>query len=194
MPADRFGPGREGHVLSAKQLTAERRLIEASQEDPRRFAQLYERYFDRVYAFALVRTADRARAEDVTAETFRRALQNLSRFEWRGVPFSAWLFRIAANVAVDQRQPSGETTLEELPDRPSESWEERFIEVEEHVQLVELVRRLPNDQRHVIVMRFGQEKSIREISQEMRRTEGAIKQLQFRAVQTLRTWVSEGHE
>src|SRR3990172_3711233 len=73
-------------VLSARELAAERRLIEASQRDRNRFGQLYERYFHRVYAFAITRTRDRAAAEDVTAETFRRALQNLSHFQWRGRP------------------------------------------------------------------------------------------------------------
>ena len=76
-------------VLSARELAAERRLIEASQRDRNRFGQLYERYFHRVYAFAITRTRDRAAAEDVTAETFRRALQNLSHFQWRGGPLSA---------------------------------------------------------------------------------------------------------
>jgi RNA polymerase sigma-70 factor (ECF subfamily) len=91
-------------VLSASELAAERRLIEESKTDARRFARLYERYFERVYAFALTRTGSRPAAEDVTAETFRVAFQNLSRFQWRGVPFSAWLFRIAANAASDQRR------------------------------------------------------------------------------------------
>src|SRR3990170_3613503 len=85
-------------VLSAKDLAAERRLIEASQRDRNSFGQLYERYFHRVYAFAITRTRDRAAAEDVTAETFRRALQNLSHFQWRRGPFSPWLLRIAANA------------------------------------------------------------------------------------------------
>jgi len=103
---------RKRPVLDARQLEAERRLIEASQKQPRRFAQLYERYFDRVYAFALTRTGDRTAAEDVTAETFRRAFENLPRFQWRGVPFSAWLFRIAASKVADlrrrrSRRPSG---------------------------------------------------------------------------------------
>src|SRR3990172_11710747 len=75
-------------VLSAKELAAERLLIEASQRDRTRFGQLYERYFHRVYAFAITRTRDRSAAEDVTAETFRRALQNLSHFQWRGGPLS----------------------------------------------------------------------------------------------------------
>jgi RNA polymerase sigma-70 factor (ECF subfamily) len=86
-------------VLTARELEAERRLIEASQREPRHFVKLYEHYFDRVYAFALTRTGDRPAAEDVTAETFKRAFENLRQFQWWGVPFSAWLFRVAANAA-----------------------------------------------------------------------------------------------
>ena len=182
-------------MLSAKELAAERSLIEASQKDPRRFAQLYERYFDRVYAFALTRTGERTAAEDVTAETFRLAFQNLSRFQWRGVPFSAWLFRIAANASVDlQKQAARQTALDELADEGAESWEARFIEVEERVQLFELVKRLPGDQRRVIVMRFAQERNGKEIAQAMGRSEGAVKALQFRALQSLRAWVGESHD
>jgi len=179
-------------VLDARQLEAERQLIEASQRQPRRFAQIYERYFDRVYAFALTRTRDRAAAEDVTAETFRVALENLARFEWRGVPFSAWLFRIAANAAADHfKQASRTEQLAETRDPYDESWEARVIEVETRARLFELVRKLPRDQRDVIVMRFGQEKSIRETAGAMSRTEGAVKALQHRAMETLRTWVGE---
>src|SRR3989442_4069528 len=93
-------------MLTAKQLEAEQRLIQSSQRNPRRFAQLYDRYFDRIYSFALTRTGNRAAAEDVTADTFRQAFENLPRFQWRGVPFSAWLFRIAANAAADYYQRS----------------------------------------------------------------------------------------
>ena len=183
---------RKRPVLDARQLEAERRLIEASQRQPRRFAQLYERYFDRVYAFALTRMADRVAAEDVTAETFRQAFENLARFEWRGVPFSAWLFRIAANAATDHfKRISREDVLVETSDVPDESWEARLIQVETRARLFELVRKLPRDQRDVIVMRFGQEKSIRETAEVIGRTDGAVKALQHRAMQTLRTWVGE---
>jgi RNA polymerase sigma-70 factor (ECF subfamily) len=181
-------------VLDARQLEAERRLIEASQRQPRRFAQIYERYFDRVYAFALTRTRDRTAAEDVTAETFRRALENLPRFEWRGVPLSAWLFRIAGNAATDHlKQSSRLGTPPESPD-VDENWEDRLIEVETRARLFEMVSRLPRDQRRVIVMRFGQEMSIREIAGDLGRSEGAVKLLQHRAMQTLRAWVGEGNE
>lgn len=182
-------------MLTARELQAERRLIEASQREPRHFAKLYEHYFDRVYAFALTRTGDRTAAEDVTAETFKRAFENLRQFQWRGVPFSAWLFRVAANAAADlRRQESRQTGLDQLPDEPSEPWESRLIEVEERVQLFGLVKRLPKDQRQVIVMRFGQEKSSKETAQVMGRSEGAVKALQFRAVQSLRAWVEESHD
>ena len=181
-------------MLDARQLEAERRLIEASKRQPRRFAQLYERYFDRVYAFALTRTRDRAAAEDVTAETFRVAFENLARFEWRGVPFSAWLVRIAANAATDQaRLASRAEELSESQAIQDESWEARLIEVETRARLYELVERLPGDQRRVIVMRFGQEKSVREIACALNRTEGAVKLLQHRAMQKLRAWVGDGN-
>lgn len=179
-------------MLDARRLEAERRLIEASKRQPRRFVQLYERYFDRVYAFALTRTRDRAAAEDLTAETFRVAFENLSRFEWRGVPFSAWLFRIAANAATDQARLASRTEgLSETGVIKEESWEGRLIEVETRARLFELVGRLPEDQRRVIVMRFGQEKSIREIAGALNRTEGAVKLLQHRAMQKLRAWVGD---
>ena len=185
---------RDCRVLDAKQLEAERRLVEASQRHPRHFAQLYDRYFDRVYAFALARTSDRTMAEDVTAETFRQAFENLSRFEWRGVPFSAWLFRIAANAAADQaKRASKEVELLDAGAYHDESWEGRLIEVETKARLFELVRRLPKNQQAVIVMRFGEEKSISEIAQSMERSEGAVKLLQHRAMQTLRKWVGDDH-
>jgi RNA polymerase sigma-70 factor (ECF subfamily) len=182
-------------MLSAAELQAERRLIEASQKEPRRFARLYEKYFDRVYAFAMTRTHDHAAAEDVTSETFRRALQNLPRFQWRGVPFSAWLFRIAANAAADQhKQAAPQTGLDDLPDEPSDSWDAAFIQVEERSELFALVGRLPRDQQAVIAMRFAQDKSTQEIALVMGRSDGAVKQLQFRALQSLRAWVGESYE
>jgi RNA polymerase sigma-70 factor (ECF subfamily) len=181
-------------ALTAKELEAERHLVEASQRDSRRFADLYERYFNRIYAFALTRTGDRAAAEDVTADTFHQAFRGLPQFKWRDVPFSAWLFRIAANVAARHRKWAAHgVALDELSDTPSHSWDHSFIEVEERTQLFELVRRLPRDQRRVIVMRFAQEKTTKEVAQALGRSEGAVKQLQFRALGNLRGWVGESY-
>src|SRR5262245_33117768 len=80
----------------------ERLLIEAAQKEPRRFAELYELNFDRVYAWIARRVLDRHEAEDLTAEVFQHALANLHRFEWRGVPFAVWLYRIASNAMADR--------------------------------------------------------------------------------------------
>jgi RNA polymerase sigma-70 factor, ECF subfamily len=181
-------------ALTAKELEAERHLIEASQKDSRCFADLYERYFNRIYAFALTRTGDRVAAEDVTAETFRQAFGSLSQFKWRGVPFSAWLFRIAANAAARHRKlVAHSSALDELSDTPARCWDDPLVEVEERTQLFDLVKRLPRDQRQVIVMRFAQEKTTREVAQALGRSEGAVKQLQFRALRNLRGWVGESY-
>ena len=82
----------------------ERLLIEAAKADPQRFADLYEQNFDRVYAFVVRRSGSRGEAEDLTAEVFHQALANLGRFEWRGVPFVAWLLQIARNAVTDRWQ------------------------------------------------------------------------------------------
>ena len=162
----------------------ERLLIEAAQRDPRRFAELYEHHFDRVYAFIARRAGDREEAEDLTAEVFHHALANLGRFEWRGIPFVVWLLRIARNALADRWQraarereePALEAGEGEIPG-----------EVERRAMLSELVGRLPRDQQRVIVERFVEQKSIHEIAQALRRTDGAVKQLQFRALESLRT-------
>ena len=82
--------------------SAERALIQAAQQDRSRFADLYEANFERVYAYVVRRVRDRDEAQDITADVFHLALKSLPRFEWRGVPFAAWLFRIASNEIADR--------------------------------------------------------------------------------------------
>src|SRR5207253_10383032 len=114
----------------------------------------------------------------------QHALANLSRFEWRGVPFAAWLYRIAANAIADRWRRAAR----QRPDPPSDddldhaSWQE----IERRATLFQLVNSLPEDQRSVILKRFVEQKSIRDIAAELRKSEGAIKQLQFRAIESLR--------
>jgi RNA polymerase sigma-70 factor (ECF subfamily) len=169
----------------------ERLLIEAAQRDPARFADLYERNFARVYAYISRRVQGRDEAEDLTSEVFQHALAHLGRFEWRGVPFAAWLYRIAANAIHDRRKQAGRESpsLEENVES-----EDAAEEIERRAMLFELVDDLAEDQRRVIVQRFVEQKSIKEIAQELRRTEGAVKQLQFRALQNLRTKMEGAYE
>jgi len=171
-------------------MADERLQIEAAQKDPSRFADLYEEHFERVYAYVLRRVCDRAEAQDITADVFQQALANLKRFEWRGAPFAAWLYRIAANALADHFQ----RTLRHSPEAPPEESanDESYDDVERRAALFRSVGRLPADQRRVIVMRFAEEKSIREIAAELGRSEGAVKQLQWRGLQSLRAQMIHG--
>jgi RNA polymerase sigma-70 factor (ECF subfamily) len=166
----------------------EKLLIEAAQQDPSRFAELYEAHFDRVYAYIAHRVRNRDVAEELTADVFHRALASLGRFEWRGVPFGAWLMRIAANVIADRWRHDGESI-------PTDELELPAVEyaIERRAMLFQLVDALPPDQRLVIVRRFVEDKSVREIAAELGRSEGAVKQLQFRALETLRARVRSTH-
>lgn len=169
----------------------ERLLIEAAQQDPARFAELYESNFERVYAFLLRRVGSREEAEDLTAEVFHQALVSIGRFEWQGRPFVAWLFGIASNLLRDRWQRV--TKQPELPLEP-EQIPGAEDGIERRALLFQLVDRLPPDQRLVIVRRFVEQRSIREIAQELARSEGAIKQLQLRALQSLRNRTRGNHE
>jgi RNA polymerase sigma-70 factor (ECF subfamily) len=155
--------------------------VEAAQKDPARFAELYDQHFDRVYAFIARRVHDRSEAEDVTSEVFHRAFANIRKFQWRGTPFIAWLYRIAWNEIIDRaKHSSREAGLAMEPTH------DEMDEVERRATLFQMVGTLPDAQRAVIVKRFTEDRSIAEIAREMGRSEGAIKQLQFRALETLR--------
>ena len=168
----------------------ERRLVEAAQRDPARFADLYDRHVERVYAFVLRRVADRDAAEDVTADVFHRALAGLRGFQFRGAPFAAWLLRIAANAVIDRAKRAGREVT--APDGvPEASVDSEAEALDRRTDLFRLVESLPPDQHRVIVERFIDQRSIREIAARMQKSEGAIKQLQFRALQTLRERIED---
>jgi RNA polymerase sigma-70 factor, ECF subfamily len=169
----------------------ERLLIEAAKADPQRFAELYERNFDRVYAFAARRTSSRGEAEDLTAEVFHHALANLGRFEWRGIPFAAWLLQIARNSLADRWQRMARERGEPAPD-PDEIASD--ADADRRAVLADLVRRLPHDQQQVVVARFVEHRSIREIALAFGRSEGAVKQLQHRALEALRARMRHADE
>jgi len=178
-------------VKALKKEADERLLIEAAQQDPARFADLYEINFERVYAYAVRRVGNRAEAEDLTAEVFHQALANLKRFEWRGIPFAAWLFRIAGNLISDRWQRSGrevsdDAAIESAQVKSGKTSPAEIEEVERRATLFRLVDTLPVEQKRVVVLRFVEEKSIKEVASEIRKTEGAVKQLQFRALTNLR--------
>jgi RNA polymerase sigma-70 factor (ECF subfamily) len=164
----------------------ERLLVEAAQRDLSRFAELYERHFDRVYAYVVHRLRDRDAAEDVTADVFHKALAGLHRYEWRGAPFGAWLLRIAANAVVDRSKRAAREIVDSdrLPEAVAADPDAALVD--RWALVFRLVGELPADQRTVIIERYVEERSIREVAARLKKSEGAIKQLQLRALQTLR--------
>ncbi|HEX5704291.1 MAG TPA: sigma-70 family RNA polymerase sigma factor [Pyrinomonadaceae bacterium] len=186
--------------LDKEREAEERRLIEAAQQDRARFVEIYEKYFDLVYAYTARRTLNRNEAEDLTAEVFRKALESLARFKWTGAPFGAWLLRIASNLIADRAKRAARERGSGPGDTPSlmveqparsqprakQTQQTDLEEAERRAHLFRLVDGLSGDQRSVVVMRFAEERSIREIADELGRSEGAVKQLQLRALQNLR--------
>jgi len=181
-------------LKALKKEADERLLIEAAQKDPARFAELYENNFERVYAYVVRRVGNRAETEDLTSEVFHQALSHLGRFEWRGIPFAAWLFRIAPTLLSSRGQRAGRDKIADGPEHiesvPARGGE--LEEIERRATLFRLVDTLPVEQRRVVVLRFVEQKSIKEVAREIRKTEGAVKQLQFRALSTLRARLGGG--
>ena len=188
-PAKKARPNKEREA-------EERLLVEAAQRERVRFADVYEKYFEMVYAYVARRTRNRDETEDLTAEVFHKALASLPRFKWRGAPFATWLFKIASNMIADrakraarERDSEPSLTIGLVPRGQSRATRPQQIDLEKserRAELFRLVDELADDQRRVVLMRFAEEKSIREIAESLGRSEGAVKQLQFRALENLR--------
>jgi RNA polymerase sigma-70 factor (ECF subfamily) len=176
--------------LSRVTESDERKAIEAAQQDPGRFAELYEQNFHKVYAYVACRVQDRSQTQDLTAHVFQQALANIGKFKWRGAPFVTWLYRIAANAIADQaRKQSREVAETEVAAKTGVDMD--LEQVDRRARIFSAVEALPEDQRRVILLRFAEEKSIRDIAADLNRSEGAVKQLQFRALETLRARLRE---
>ena len=177
--------------MSRVNESEDRFLIEAAQKDPSRFAELYELNFHRVYAYVLRRVHNRVDAQDLTAHVFQQALANLGKFTWRGAPFSTWLYRIASNAIADQARKKSREVADEGHLVSTNPGTTDLELTDRRARVFKAVDKLPDDQRRVIMLRFADEKSVREIADELGRSEGAVKQLQFRGLETLRAQLAE---
>jgi RNA polymerase sigma-70 factor (ECF subfamily) len=165
----------------------------AKQQDHKAFGQLYERYFDRIYRYIVIKIGSQKEAEDLTQQVFLNAHQSISSFKWQGIPFSAWLYRIAHNQVVDylrkkSRQPA--TLLDDLNLSDSDNRSTNPHMMVEHSlrieQLVLATRQLTEAQREVISLRFTSDLSTAEVAKIMGKSQGAIKALQHSAIVALR--------
>lgn len=170
---------------------SEEELVERAKKDPEAFGVLYEKYVDQIYQYVYYRTSDRYDAEDLTARTFYKALANLDGYSYRGLPFSAWLYRIAHNLVAnwhrDRKRRAG-VPLDELAGigRGRDSAVE-FVESNERAEAVrEAISRLAQDRQELLVLKYSTDLSNKEIGEVMGRSEGAIKALYHRTLTALR--------
>ncbi len=179
----------EERRVSQTALDEERLMVERARRDPAAFGDLYSRYSNQIYAYAYKRTHDREDAEDITSDTFMLAFEAMDRYEWRNVPFGAWLFRIASNVvAAHYRKKRHSTPIDDVVLYDTDVDPERdAIRSSDADDLRRAVSLLKGDQRRVVELRYDEDMCSREIAQAMGRTEGSVRTLLHRATRSLRS-------
>ncbi len=171
-------------------------LVELAKTDKAAFGELYARYLKKIYSYVYHRTGNEQDAEDLTAKVFMRAFSHIGKYEDRGLPFQAWLYRIAHNMVANWNRDQGRRKIialdeyvtrslsSEAPDRLAE-------ESEEQARLMAAVRRLPEDRQQLLLLKFIERMSNVEIGKIMGRTEGAVKSLYHRTLLALRDDLAE---
>jgi len=164
-------------------------VTRAVQREVAAFEQLYELFIDRIYRYFLYRVGDDHLAEDLTSSVFLKAWQSIDKYQERGVPFGAWLYKIARNVTTDHyRNEKGDVSLDDQEVvLPLGVHEEEFVERRfTHTQIRQVLQSLKKDQRQVILLHFFEGLSYSEIAEAMGKQEGAIRTIQYRALKCLR--------
>ena len=184
--------GRKEHLqVIGSTPESEADLVELARVDSEAFGVLYDRYVRHIYRYIYYRTGNVADAEDLTEKTFFQALSNLDRYQARGVPFSAWLFRIAHNLVANWHRDTRRRPKVPLDD-PAVASHSTVDPVtlaemqEEHNELRRIIARLPQERQQLLFLKFVEELPNAEIGQIMRRSEGAIKALLHRTIVSMR--------
>jgi RNA polymerase sigma-70 factor (ECF subfamily) len=169
-------------------------LVAQAKTDPEAFGALYERYVQKIYSYVYYRTGNAHDAEDLTAKVFQRAMVSLERYTSRGLPFSAWLYRIAHNLVANWHRDQGRRQMLPLHEAARGDWSALRTEApelaaetrEEQEKLLAAVRRLSQERQQLLVLKFVERLSNAEIGQVLNRSEGAVKSLYHRTLLVLR--------
>jgi RNA polymerase sigma-70 factor, ECF subfamily len=185
-----FNFSRKAKQINYKEME-DNELVELAKRDKNAFGEIYERYLTKIYSYIYYRTGDQQDAEDLTAKVFYRALSHIENYEDKGVPFQAWLYRIAHNLVANFHRDKGRRKIVPLDDYiahtlRSEAPDKQAEVAEDKERLMEAIQRLPEDRQQLIVLKFIENKSNAEIGDIMERTEGAIKSLYHRTLLSLR--------
>ncbi|HNP19232.1 MAG TPA: sigma-70 family RNA polymerase sigma factor [Fulvivirga sp.] len=176
--------------MTEQEIAEEQQIVSKAKEDATVFGQLYNRYFERIFHFILRRTDDEELTNDLTSQTFLKALQHLKKYEYRGVPFSAWLYRIASNEVNKHFNKKSRKRVFSLE-------EERLLEIieteseaafseEQIARLIDTLNTLPTDVMEVLELRFFEERGFKEISFILNISESGAKMRLYRAIEKLK--------
>jgi RNA polymerase sigma-70 factor (ECF subfamily) len=173
------------------ELSETEAIERAARGDTEAFSLLYERFITRIYNYIYYRTGNPHEAEDLTARVFHRALHHIKTYDNRGVPFSAWLYRIAHNLVANWHRDNSrrkEVPLEDYTQQPQRAPapEASVVGNQEMEELLKCIRRLPPDRQQLLILKFVEGMSNAEVATIMMRSEGAIKSLYHRTLMTLR--------
>ena len=177
--------------MTDPEFNEEEILALASQGDRDSFGQLYERYVERIFNYVYYRTGNLHDAEDLTARVFQRAMNHIQKYTDRGVPFSAWLYRIAHNLVANWHRDGSrkqEIPLDDLPILPTKGDhpEKNLVRSQEQDALLRMIRKLPAERQNLLILKFVEDMSNAEIGAIMGRSEGAVKSLYHRTLLALR--------
>jgi|SRR5687768_11545303 RNA polymerase sigma-70 factor, ECF subfamily len=175
--------------MSEAEIQHEYAILDRSKKEPKAFGELYEKYFDRIFNFIYRQTDDEDLTADLCSQTFLSALKNLDRYQFRGVPFSAWLYKVASNEVNkhyrkrkhDKVFSIEEIRVRELFEQANEEWDEELIQ-----QLLQYLKGLPTDMLEVLELRFFEDKDFKEIAFILDITESGAKMRTYRALDRLR--------
>lgn len=175
--------------MSEAEIQHEYAILLRSKKDPKAFGELYEKYFDRIFNYVFRQTDDEDLTADLCSQTFLSALKNLERYEFRGVPFSAWLYKIASNEINkhyrkekrDKVFSIEELRIRELIDQANSDWDEEIIQ-----RLLNYLKELPTEMLEVLELRFFEDKDFKEIAFILDITESGAKMRTYRALDRLR--------
>lgn len=181
---------------SEPELSEDEAVERAAQGDTEAFSFLYERFVTRIYNYIYYRTGNPHEAEDLTSRVFHRALHHIERYDNRGVPFSAWLYRIAHNLVANWHRDNSrrkEVPLEDYTQQPlrSQAPEASVVDHQEMEEMLKVIRRMPADRQQLLILKFVERMSNAEVAVIMRRSEGAIKSLYHRTLIALRDELSK---
>ena len=173
-----------------------RRLVERAQQGNREaLEELYLIHFDRIYSYLHVSVGNKHDAEDLTTQTFLKMLESINRFRWQSAPFSAWLFRIAHNLAMDhfraRRRWQPEAEVPEPPGSEEPSAELEAMQSIGRESMLELIEKLSPEQQQVLTLKFVFNFANSDVATILEKTEGAIKSLQHRALASLQKQIAQ---